>query len=74
MEGCIHKKIQSVKNEYSYVWGYLYDLDDNGIPELIISDWGSHDGESYTLYSGWVDFPLAIWVELLDICIIEMVI
>lgn len=42
------EKIQSVKNEYSYVWGYLYDLDDNGIPELIISDWGSHDGESYT--------------------------
>ena len=42
------EKIQSVKNEYNYVWGYLYDLDNNGIPELIISDLGRHDGESYT--------------------------
>lgn len=41
-------RIESVQQEYSYAVGYIYDMDGNGIPELIICDMGRHDGESYT--------------------------
>ena len=41
-------RIKSVQQEYSCAVGYIYDMDGNGIPELIICDMGRHDGESYT--------------------------
>lgn len=42
------ERINSVLQEYGHAYGYVYDLDGNGIPELIISDFGKHTGESYT--------------------------
>lgn len=41
-------RIQEIIDEHSYIYGYLYDVDGNGIPELFISDSNLPQGESYT--------------------------
>lgn len=41
-------RIQEIIDERSYIDGYLYDVDGNGIPELFISDSNLPQGESYT--------------------------
>lgn len=41
-------RIQEIIDEHSYIYGYLYDVDGNGIPELFISDSNLPQGETYT--------------------------
>ena len=41
-------RIQEIIDEHSYIYGYLYDVDGNGIPELFISDSNLPQCESYT--------------------------
>ena len=41
-------RIQEIIDEHSYIYGYLYDVDGHGIPELFISDSNLPQGETYT--------------------------